>query len=338
MVFVPDLAPEVTSIYVDSKLSDSKTKSDSDWRKRLTLLRNESAEQKLYQRYRSEFSTHLETYRGRLKETQKLLTGRPDRVLDIGASLGHFGEAARRFGWDVYVTDVSEYAVQIARDEFGLDGFVMGIDNIPVRENVFDLVTLYDVLEHSNSPLELLKQVSRVLCAGGWVHLTTPNIRSWQSRLFGKMWTHIRPDEHLIYFSPETMRSALERSGFEVVKTRTASNVWRVGDMLMRIEKQMPKVTRFLRKLMQPIGLLDCRIPISTGELQVWARTTKSGSKKLFPVKDILDVVVCPGCRSDIQLFEDKEALCTQCEMSFDVKTGVINFSRYSKRRHIVSC
>jgi hypothetical protein len=48
--------------------------------------------------------------------------------------------------------------------------------------------------------------------------------------------------------------------------------------------------------------------------------------------KDIIDIVCCANCRSDIQLFEESEAICTQCELSYEVVSGVINFSKYAKR------
>ena len=285
-----------------------------------------------YSNYSSEFTSHLVTFSKRLEETEKILT-KVGRVLDVGCALGHLGEAARRRGWDVYVTDVSEFAVLRSREQFGLNGFISAPHKLALKAAKFDLVTFYDIIEHLSFPLEILKQVRKALTSHGILHVVTPNIQSLTARIMGKHWYHIKPDEHLIYFTPETLRAVLERAGFEVIKIKPAPTYMRLNDILLRLERYSKPLTRFSRQLAKLFGLADLRLKIYVGEMQAWAKP--AGVREVThtePVKDILDIVCCSNCRSELQLFEEKEAICTQCELSFEVIQGVINFSKYAKR------
>jgi SAM-dependent methyltransferase len=236
-------------------------------------------------------------------------------------------------GWDVYVTDVSEYAVLETRKHFELNGFVSSPVKLPVKAERFDLITLYDVVENLSHPLDLLKDIRKALHTDGVLHIVTPNSQSISAKIMGRKWSHLKPSEHFLYFTPETLRSALERVGFDVLKIKNISNYIRVNDLLLKFEKLSKPLVSGLRKFAKFLGIADMRIKIYTGQMQVWARPVNLGrSSKFVPVKDILDIVCCSHCKSELQLFEDSEAICTECELSFDVSHGVINFSKYGKR------
>lgn len=319
MIYVPMPAPDFTSIYKESYFSVEQTGTDRPG----------------YLNYRSEFISHLMTFNSRLEETEKIL-GRQGRLLDIGCALGHLGEAARRRGWDVYITDVSDFAVLESRKNFGLNGFISAPDKLAVKEGRFDLITMFDVIEHLSHPLDLLRDIRRALSANGVLQLTTPNAHSLSAKLMGRHWYHLKPSEHLLYFTPETIRSMLERTGFEVIAIKAMPTYMRIHDIFLRLERYSRKGAKFLMWLARVTGVEDIRLKIFIGEMQVWARPAGlrqvSPPVKTEPVKDILDIVCCSNCRSEIQLFEEREAICTQCELSYEVTAGVINFSKYAKR------
>lgn len=314
MLFTPTPAPEFAAIYEESYF-ESEAKAASG-----------------YQGYRSEFTSHLVTFTQRIMDTENFVQ-RIGRLLDVGCALGHMGEAARRRGWDVYVTDVTEYAVHEARSEFGINGFVSSPYKLPVKNDSFDVITMYNVVEHLSHPIELLKSVRRALSSHGILHVVTPNVQSWLARLLGRHWGYFKSDSHYLYFSPETIRSLLERCGFEVLKIKSAPQHMRVGDVIQRLHKHWPNLASLLRPVVRFLGFNDVRVRINTGTMQIWAKPAEVRLMTTTrPVKDIMDIVCCPACRSEIQLFEDSEAICTQCELSFENKLGVINFSKYAKR------
>jgi SAM-dependent methyltransferase len=314
MVFVPSVLPEVTSIYGQDYFAGA---NDGHG----------------YSSYRSELVSHIQTFTSYLIHIEKML-GRVGKVLDLGCALGHFGEAAKRLKWDVYVTDVSEYAVHEARKSFSLNAFVSPSHKLPVKNKKFDLISMYEVIEHISDPKDLMKQVHNAITPDGLLHLTTPNVSSWSAKLMGKSWYHFKPNEHLLYFSPETLRLYLENCGFDVIKIKPVPIIMRVHDVFLRLERYWKWGASTARKIFQFIGLGDIRLRLYVGQMQAWARPSFKDDEVHVkePVQDILDIVCCPKCRSAIQLFEEVEAICTQCEQSFEVRDGVINFSKYAKR------
>lgn len=318
LVYVPSPAPEVTSIY-----KSSYNKGDHGVHS--------------YGNYESEYKGHYQTGVRRLQEAEVILGGK-GRVLDIGCSLGHFGKVALDKGWDVFVTDVSEFAVQSAKLKFGLTGFVTPPEKIPVRHKSFDFITLYGVIEHLSHPMDLLKNIHGALAKNGLLHLTTPNLDSLSAKIFKKHWYHFRPDEHLLYFKPDNIKLTLECAGFEVSRVEPAVSYMSVTDILMRL--------RYYSKFWSDLGLKLARFlkfdqkifKVGTGEMEVWARP-KAGKPRLpqpYPAflepTPLLEVVSCPNCDNDDLKLGPMELVCKSCNSVYEIESGVVNFSRYSKR------
>jgi len=166
------------------------------------------------------------TFARRLRQIEKL-EPRRGRVLDVGCSKGYFLDVARAEGWDAVGVELNAHAVDAARAR-GLDVRQGGLADQPFDEGSFDVVTLFDLLEHTADPRATLEACRRVLRPGGLLVVTTPNIDGLVPRvtwwLFARTlgaWDHPTPPGHLVQFSRRTLRRALEGSGFEVVALRS---------------------------------------------------------------------------------------------------------------------
>ena len=82
-------------------------------------------------------------------------------------------------------------------------------------------MTVLSVLEHVNRPREFLRQVSRLLAPGGATYLIVPNVDSLATRVLHERAATFDGRNHLLYFSPATLRDLLAREGFDVVAMRT---------------------------------------------------------------------------------------------------------------------
>lgn len=143
------------------------------------------------------------------------------RLLDVGTSIGLFLDLARQRGWSGIGTEFGARALAYARDELGLEVYDRPLAELGLEPGSFDVVTLNSVLEHVNRPLELLAEVRDLLRAGGALYLIVPNVDSLACRVLHERAATFDGRNHLIYFSPATLREALRRSGFEAVETHT---------------------------------------------------------------------------------------------------------------------
>jgi 2-polyprenyl-3-methyl-5-hydroxy-6-metoxy-1,4-benzoquinol methylase len=171
--------------------------------------------------YTDYFSDELnirQTSGRRLRRIERFV--RPGRLLDMGCATGFFLDEARLRGWDVTGIDISRFAIEYARSRFGFDARHGSFTQEEFSESSFDLVTMWDVIEHVPDPRAYIHKAAAVLKTGGVLTLATPDVDSWPARLTGRKWIGYKlSDEHLYYFSRNTLRRLLHEAGLEVVDT-----------------------------------------------------------------------------------------------------------------------
>jgi len=137
------------------------------------------------------------------------------RLLDAGAAYGLFLQTASPY-FECMGIDVSEYASSVARDEFGMNVQARDIVNTGFPDNHFDLVVLWDIIEHLIQPMEALVEVHRILKPGGRVFISTDDASNWLPRMLGSRWWALGAPMHLCHFSKKGMIIALQRAGLEI--------------------------------------------------------------------------------------------------------------------------
>lgn len=180
---------------------------------------SEASEQRGYARYAAEAENWRATFRDRLR----LLPSGP-RVLDVGAAAGFFVEQARQAGRQAEGVEPSRWAAAYARDVLGVPVQTGTLQAAALPAEAFDLVTMWEVVEHLPEPAAALAEVHRVLAPGGFLALSTPDAESLAARLSGARWLGWRKvPEHLWFFGAHHLVRLLERAGFEVVSRRYVS-------------------------------------------------------------------------------------------------------------------
>lgn len=185
---------------------------------------------------------------------------RPGRLLDVGCAVGAFLNLARSEGWEVCGVDISEFAVSRAKELFGVDAMVGELTELSLPAASFDVITMWDVVEHFPSPSRQLREARRILKDDGILLLDTPNegalIRKASQLMYqlsgGKIVYPARKLHHifhLYYFSERTLRQILEASGFEVVQLVTKPIPFLKGRGTV-IEKSIVRVFALLEKLL----------------------------------------------------------------------------------------
>jgi len=154
---------------------------------------------------------------------------RPGTILDVGSGTGLFLVIAKRRGWEPYGIDDNIEAVNYARDHFGLDLWVGDFAEFQTKNRRFDVITGWDIIEHSRDPVALLSAMRSSLAPAGSIVLSTPNQRSILDvvagalyRMSGGMATAALEkfyiEQHFLYFTPETLGQAFDSAGLEVTE------------------------------------------------------------------------------------------------------------------------
>ncbi len=173
------------------------------------------------------------------------------RLLDIGCATGEFLMAAKARGWEVYGVEPSAIAAELAEQATGATIYTGTLDAAPFPYGWFDVVTLWDVIEHVQSPRVYIEQAARLVRRGGMLALTTPNIQSMNYWLLGAKWWVIGPNDHIYYFAPRTMQRLLTDCGFKIHVMHTATNrldTWQQSTRWLRALRRLtqPFVNRFM--------------------------------------------------------------------------------------------
>jgi SAM-dependent methyltransferase len=183
--------------------------------------------------------------------------GQPGRVLDVGCATGIFLQGMRQRGWEPQGVELSPSAASYARSRFGLPVVEGELETAAFEPASFDLVTLWDVLEHVPEPDRTLGECARVLKPGGWLVMSLPNPEAWEARWFGRYWAGWDVPRHFHVFRQAHLRQYLEAAGFELCEV--SSFTGRHGVLVLSLDfwtgdwRVPPAVARAVRALARSI-------------------------------------------------------------------------------------
>lgn len=139
------------------------------------------------------------------------------RFLDIGSATGMLLNYMKEKEWNVKGIELCEPSAAYAKEKFGVEVINSTLEEACLPESAFEAVHMSHVIEHVPHPPETLREIRRILVPGGLFCIITPNVDSFQFRVFRKRWRSAHPD-HLTLFSIKTLSRALQEAGFEIVK------------------------------------------------------------------------------------------------------------------------
>lgn len=161
------------------------------------------------------------SFRLRLRVLDRFLDpARHRRLLEVGCAYGFFLELVRDRFEEVVGLDVAEDGVRHAREALGLDAVRGDLLTHDFGARRFDVVCLWDTIEHLARPDLALERIRDLSPSGALLSLTTGDLDSLVARLRGGRWRLIHPPTHLHYFTRASLRRLLERHGFDLVHDR----------------------------------------------------------------------------------------------------------------------
>ena len=207
--------------------------------------------------------------------------------MDIGCGFGDFLGLAQKRGWETFGIDISAKVLKVAREKYAGIRFWQGtIENIHLQDNYFDVVTMWDVIEHLSDPVTTLKAVQRCLVDDGLLVIKTPN-QDWLGRRYSLLLykaslrtirfhlKYLWYLPHFYFFRPKTITLLLQRTGFELEADGLRYETTIVGYMKATIAKHYRSREKHLVAALAPIILKLTSFLQSRNKMIVFARKRK---------------------------------------------------------------
>jgi 2-polyprenyl-3-methyl-5-hydroxy-6-metoxy-1,4-benzoquinol methylase/Zn ribbon nucleic-acid-binding protein len=172
----------------------------------------------------SEAARRTQIFRPRAERVAEIVgrfAGGARVLIDVGAGFGTFAEEAERLDRleRVIALEPEPHLAATCRQK-GLEVIESPVESasFPVAE--VDVITNFEVIEHLFDPGAFLAQCGRLLRPGGLLVITCPNVRGFDIEILQEKASAVDA-EHLNYFHPRSLAALLERSGFDLLETRT---------------------------------------------------------------------------------------------------------------------
>lgn len=143
------------------------------------------------------------------------------KLYDIGVGWGHFLYTAKLMGFDASGVEISELMYYYATNDLNLDVVHDNFFNLSLPEKNWDVVTMWDVLEHIEKPAEVVRRARTILKDDGYFIFQVPQIDSKVAKKQKQNWS-MMSIEHINYFSKESIKYLLEKEGFEIIKIKSS--------------------------------------------------------------------------------------------------------------------
>jgi len=204
-------------------------------------------------------------------------------ILDVGTAGGSFLSVAKRNGWKVLGCEPNRWMVKWCKENYGIDVHPGTLFDMKLPSESVDVVTLWDVLEHTPDPTRVLEECRRILKPGGIMVVNYPDIGAWVSRLMGRKWVFLL-SVHLYYFTPGTIRAILKKTGFETLLFRPHWQTLEYDYICTRIAAYAAWLSSFGKFMGKLLHLSGSQIPYWVGQTLVVARKIQEVHKEKIQV------------------------------------------------------
>ena len=218
--------------------------------------------------YVSAAAGRMATFRRCLSIVEERANG--GRLLDVGCAAGHFLKVAAEAGWKVTGVEPCGWLADYGVRHLGVNILPVTLQQAQFANSYFDVVTMWDVLEHVPDPKSDLREVWRVLKPGGLLVVNSPDVGTWMARLAGRRWWFFL-SVHLYYFTADTLERVLHETGFSGFQTRPHFQVLSIGHLAKMMALYSACLSKLIVTGVRVIGASNLLIPYYASQTNVSA-------------------------------------------------------------------
>jgi SAM-dependent methyltransferase len=199
-----------------------------------------------------------------------IVPSRNIKILDVGCAGGAFLKAAKDLGFTPTGVEPSRWMADFARTNYGVEVIDGLLKPGLFPPGSFDIVSLWDVIEHLPEPHEVLKTLGECLKPGGLLIVNYPAVDSLAARLLGERWPFYL-SVHISYYNRTTIQKQLERASFEVLRSRAHWQKLKLGYLMTRLSKYT-SLGNLMGSVVRTIGLSEASFTYNMGQRLIVAK------------------------------------------------------------------
>lgn len=222
-----------------------------------------------YGNYAKEEVALEKNFRDRIKRIRKYKTR--GKLLEIGCAYGYFLKNAQKY-YKCFGIDLNPNVTRVTKENTKAKILTGDFLTRKFQKNYFDIICMFDTIEHLKYPERYLKKMYETLKPGGIVVIETGDIGSLIAKLQGRSWRLVMLPDHLQYFTKSSLTQLLTNSGF---KTKLINTV----GFFRTFRQIIYRLTRNKKFLDSPNKLLDKSISINTFDL-IFVIAQKSNTRQ----------------------------------------------------------
>lgn len=142
------------------------------------------------------------------------------KILDVGCGTGWFLQVAKESGFEIYGQELGKELAQWTSKRLGIEIWDCPLNKVNTEKR-FEVITIFDVIEHVKDPLLLIMSAKKILANKGIIVIFTPNFDSLAISIMKERSNLIVPTEHLVYFTKNSIIKLAEKSKMEVLSYTT---------------------------------------------------------------------------------------------------------------------
>jgi SAM-dependent methyltransferase len=202
--------------------------------------------------YLATWEDRLHTFKSHLDLLKKIKPS--GRLLDLGCYAGIFLSAAQDAGYQVEGIEPSKWAAEYASNRLHVPVTCQPIEAMELKENSYDIVTIWDVIEHLEDPAGTLIKIEKALKPNGVALISTHDIESLFARTLGSRYPWLMRF-HLYHFTPKTLQALASNAGLKTILTEYYRKVLPLPYFLNRLG--LPFRFKFLERIKFSINTGD---------------------------------------------------------------------------------
>jgi 2-polyprenyl-3-methyl-5-hydroxy-6-metoxy-1,4-benzoquinol methylase len=198
-----------------------------------------------------------------------------DDVLEIGSYYGAFGSEIKHKVKSYVGIELSKFASNYAKSKFGLNISNKNIFSfLSNNKKKFDIIFMFDVIEHLDDPKEVIKICSKHLNMNGRIIISTMNMDSIFAKLTGKYYPWII-SMHKFYFTDKSMKKLLNTNNLEISKIINDVRIISIEYLFLKISHKISFFKIFYKLITKIKFIRNIKIKFSLFDINIYCAVLK---------------------------------------------------------------